>query len=393
MRFIMNRSIAIALLCACLILGSAVSVLAIKPINFGITATKTKVGYSWDKQQTWSTGLHSLAVLGDDVFAVWVNQGKELCVSVNWNNNGFFESKNTVMTGYEAGYGATIAAVNNSVSGNPEIHLAWYDNSSGTGKIYYSRSIDPPYSWQGPYEVQGTAPTGWGNSIAADNTGDVYIAFQGASDGVYVVSSHDDGTTWGTPLQINTLSAGNAAPSIATDANGTVHVAWLDNVSGTVYYSKSTNNGQTWSSEIAINGTTPGNFVSLATTQNGSGIYVTWTRSGPGTVCAYSNDGGTTWNANDPSNEPSVVNSSSGNADTSIAVSPATGEVNIAYTVGDQVYLARSISNGAAWEQNITIDDEYRGNWHAYPNVAVGVDNKARIMWNDDVMIAYTKEQ
>jgi hypothetical protein len=387
----MNRSTTVVLLCACLIFGSSAAVWAIKPITFGITAAKTKVGYSLDDQQPWSTGLHSLAVLGTDVYATWVNMGKELCVAVNRNNSGFFESRDIVMTGPTSGYGATIAAINNS-SNNHEIHLAWFDNSSGTGKIYYSRSVNPPSWWEGPYEVQGTVPAGWGNSIAADSAGNVYIAFQSPGGGVYVVSSDDGGTTWGTPLQINTSPAGNAAPSIATDANGTVHVGWFDNVSNKVYYAKKLNGVQSWSDEVAINGTTPGFFVSLATSQDGSSIYATWSRTGYGTICAYSNDGGTTWNADDPSSEPSVVDGTSTNSDTSIAVSPATGEVNIAYKIGGQVYLARSLSNGVYWEQNVTIDDEFSGKWGPYPNVAVGADNKAHIMWKDNVMIAYTKE-
>jgi hypothetical protein len=406
MNFVRNRTILKVLFCASLILGSAATVMAVKPITFGITATKTKVGSSWDKGMTWSAGQHSLAILGSDIYGTWVNQSKELFVSVSRGNSGYFESKNTVFSGVDSNVGATIAAAFNSKTNQPEIHLSWAGQSPGDN-IYYSRSsMHAPYNWV-EQVVQGTTPGNhWGASIAVDAanvdpvTGfyDVHIAYHTANGAIYVVTSPDGGTSWQSPVQINlnTPPLTNLVPSIAVDGIGDLHVAWLNRSTPphTIYYCKGSFNNITrnweWSENVTpinqdpVDGTLKsGNFVSLATSQNGQGVYVSWNSSGIGTMCAFSNDSGTNW-------DQSVVNSGGTDSDTSIAVSPSTSEVSVAYKVGQQMYLSRSFDQGQSWAQTVAIDD---ASYDDFPNLAVGMDKVAHIMWTDSDMIAYTREQ
>lgn len=98
-------------------------------------------------------------------------------------------------------------------------------------------------------------PTGqvfytWQETRGAD-TGDIFVAALGAAptSGRRAVRVDDTGTT----------TVEQAAPSLAVDAGGTLHIVWEDLRGGTrqLYYANSSNAGATWSANTHLTATLP----------------------------------------------------------------------------------------------------------------------------------------
>ena len=153
---------------------------------------------------------------------------------------------------------------------------------------------------------------GWGEPGVGPN-GIVHYAYAGAGTGgdpgdIFYVRSADNGKTWSTPIKLNTDADGALKtqwmPSLSSDLNGKVTVAWYDRRAATTACNvvtdpgcnyervgiQSADNGVTWGSEITISSaiinepaqTDPGVQACYAgdydynTALNGN-AYVTWT--------------------------------------------------------------------------------------------------------------------
>lgn len=184
-------------------------------------------------------------------------------------------------------------------------HVAWADSS---GKIWANSTTTSGVSWLGAKRLDNDAtPTSSKPRLALEPGGSrVYVVWQrasGAASLVYVNSSTNNGSTWGTAARVDHASAGAkaAVPDIAVTA-GAVHVAWQDDRTGAthVWATRSTNFGSTWNSpdQRLDPGNTSGSSTVPRVAATGADAGVVWLDTRRGGVEPYANrshDTGATW--------------------------------------------------------------------------------------------------
>lgn len=111
-----------------------------------------------------------------------------------------------------------------------------YVRSDGSNnRVYYGRSIDNGATWSAT--VLSAAGVNAGHpTITTDANGTLYVAYERAGGIVYRLY---EGTSWST---VATLAASGTAPSLTCDADDAIHAVW--NTSGLIQYSMY--NGSAW---------------------------------------------------------------------------------------------------------------------------------------------------
>jgi len=154
------------------------------------------------------------------------------------------------------------------VNGNPAI--AYYDNS--VGDLIYVRALDATgTSWGTPVVVDtgGGALAGQYLSLAVVN-GRPAISYQygGGNDLYYVRALDADGASWGTPVAVDTGGANTVGQytSLAV-IGGNPAIAYYDVTAADLKFVRATNaDGTAWGSPVIVDGTTTsvGQYTSLA---------------------------------------------------------------------------------------------------------------------------------
>jgi hypothetical protein len=159
--------------------------------------------------------------------------------------------------------------------------LVWSSNGQGTGgdyDIFVVRSFDGGATWSAPISVNPTDNPVYDDqepAIATDGNGNWIVVWEsdnqdggkGADPDILASRSSDQGTSWTTPVAVNTdattdssLFAQDRTPDIATDGRGNWVVVWLefsDDASPTgtdedIVWSRSTNLGASWSAPQGV---------------------------------------------------------------------------------------------------------------------------------------------
>jgi fibronectin type 3 domain-containing protein len=200
-----------------------------------------------------------------------------------------------------------------SIAAAPDgtIWLAWAQNVGGWSNITVADSPTGGSSWEGFTNISEPAGQFYPNllpNLAIDPAGRIYVAYSHqASDAYYYinVSSTDDGSAW-TTQQVSTAQTYAYYASLATGANGNVHVAWWDNRFGlsggyTIWYSQSDDGGATWEPEVLLSTGANSGIVQLAAPRVnllGDNLFVTYQSVANGLSgigYAISPDDGSTW--------------------------------------------------------------------------------------------------
>lgn len=184
---------------------------------------------------------------------------------------------------------------------NNILAIAWSDNDGNT----WSPILDPG-GFGDP--VLGSIVGTYGNST-------VYLTFWDIStDNIMFIASTNRGTTWSTPVRVNSQSGsaqpvGNwqiPDPAMNVDpVTGEIYIAWPDVRNGNqdIYFANSTDGGQTWGTNHKINddtGTSSQWMIDLAIDATGK-VHAAWEdgRTGAWNIFyANSTDGGLTWTSN-----------------------------------------------------------------------------------------------
>jgi hypothetical protein len=217
------------------------------------------------------------------------------------------------------------------------IYIAWADGRNGNMDIYFTNSTDGGNTFSANKKVNddaGTATQGT-PSIAVDNADIIYVAWTENRNGnydIYFTNSTDGGITFSANKKVNddAGTTGQYSPSIAAYNTGNVYVAWLDNRDGNedIYFANSTNAGNTFSANKKINDD-PGSadqYHPSLSADNAGNVHVVWTDERNGNLDIYyanSTDGGNTFSTNKKVNDdagtadqrfPSVATDDEGNA-------------------------------------------------------------------------------
>ena len=217
--------------------------------------------------------------------------------------------------------------------------------------------------------------------------------------------SHDGGDTWSGDQMLSTQQFGGYEPDIASEAGGSLWVAWhssrlmvLDGVwtwNADIFYRTSDNNGQTWSDVTRLTTHTGDDqSPSIAQTTGGRMVAV-WHSNRSGNQDLWyktSDNGGDSWSAAMP-----LTQDASNDIDPDI-VSLEDGELWVTWNRNARVYYVTGDGGGASWsgETQLTGCCNYRPSlaqttegrvwvaWHS------GRDDNAAHLWNEEVLYMTT---
>ncbi len=263
-----------------------------------------------------------------------------------WQYNAGYSADSYLHFNRSSDYGVTWQGVDQRIANIPQgagylypqmtcdqqghVYVAWkdYRENNGTIKVFFNYSSDFGSSWQGQDIKVSTSDTGKvGDNLILknDNRGHVYLAWGDSrltgGNNIFYNYSSNYGATWQSAdvrIDNNPNYAGVLVPTMTTDQNGHVYVAWSDSRSGVfqAYLNYSSDYGATWKGEKRIDNNPLGIFtdpIKLASDNKGH-VYATWTTgladfSNTGkTFFNYSSDYGLTWQGIDKQIDSSPSN-------------------------------------------------------------------------------------
>jgi|GEM_PF-6324374 len=166
------------------------------------------------------------------------------------------------------------------------VHVVYYDKRHGDFEIYYRRSTNNGATWDEQEKRLTDAP---GIShfltscIRSDRAGGLHVVWDDARDGNYEIYhkySPDGGDNWSNDNRITDHVGNSHSSSLCVDLAGTVHVTWSDDRDGNeeIYYSRSSDRGQTWIAEIPLSENPTESLVygHSICADNNNGVHVVW---------------------------------------------------------------------------------------------------------------------
>lgn len=144
-----------------------------------------------------------------------------------------------------------------ALDSNEAVNIVWGDTKDGGGKVVFVRSTDQGATFTDPVDVSRTSRIAFDPEIAINPSNAVNVAWQEGSFGANVIKfsrSTDGGQTFSEPRQVSTGTGNATEAAIATDGQGRISVAWVDESPGhaEAFYARSTDNGETFSEPIDV---------------------------------------------------------------------------------------------------------------------------------------------
>ncbi len=305
---------------------------------------------------TWSTDRRVNPSQNDDSFnlqlattpsgtvAVWeaiynTLRGRHIWSSVSRDRGVSWSAVTQVDTAPAAAVASTPDV---AVGAGSRVYVVWRDSRSGSPDIYVRASTDGGATWAGRDLRLDTDAAGSHASeepsVAADDAGNVYVAWQdvrtGTSYDIYSNRSTDHGATWLTAdVRVDTemFMQDSIHPTVLALPSRNVAVVWEDRRWGlpTPYSNRSTDAGATWMrSDVPAVGGRPGQFrvYDLVAASTGSTVFAVWAddRSGALDIWGnYSLDGGATFQPADVRFDASPAGSSASSTPAAYATTEA----------------------------------------------------------------------
>jgi hypothetical protein len=369
---------------------------------------------------TQSSGQHSAAVLGDQVFIGWSDNhartsGEYDVYLARSSNRG-----QTFIGPIKVNQGDPILLASCSNPSDPtpcqvslaidqggNAYIVWQDFRNAKLNIFFAKC--PSTIWSNlssgascnlnkqidPIAADASQlPT-----IAVDSTGDrIYIAWEDdQSADVHLTMSQDGGLTFSSLVNVNdpsptTPPPARRLPSLAIGPGGDINVAWMDErilpPAGDIFFARSTDGGNSFLN-IKVNDDNGGNVVqsapSLAVDASGK-IYIAWEDTRNGNRDIYfgrSIDGGLSFLPNVQLSQDTGLELQH---QPTLTLDPY-GNVFVAWQ-GDQdaglsnIYFSKSMDGGNSFGPNIPISDTSLGQKN-FPTLATDLAGRAYLFWTD----------
>jgi len=239
-------------------------------------------------------------------------------------------------------------------SSRDTVHLVWAEGRSGRPKIFYKRSTDGGITWEPDTTLTNDSAAVYPPVLAASGKL-VHVAWMDQRDGrltqIYYKGSSDGGSTWGPDmrLSVDTVIAWN--PCLA--ASGTeVHLVWhhtigrdTTRVHPDIFYRRSTDGGRTWEAVVKLT-TDTAYSVSPSATVSGTNVHVAWLDNRTGSWRIYykrSTDRGITWG-------PDAALASAGDYTNLPSLAAYGSNIYIIWNRTYQLFYLRSTNDGESWE-------------------------------------------
>jgi hypothetical protein len=172
-----------------------------------------------------------------------------------------------------------------AASGN-NVYVTWEDdNPPGNFDIFFAASNNSGTSFGTPINLSNSTGDSQNPQIAAIGN-NVYVTWvdvtPAGNNDIFFAASNNNGLSFGTPINISNNTGFSFNPQIAAIGNN-VYVTWTDFTPGNqdIFFAASTNNGTSFGTPINISNNTEGS-------QNpqiaaiGNNVYVTWEDNTPG---------------------------------------------------------------------------------------------------------------
>ncbi len=198
-----------------------------------------------------------ISSVADNVHIIWAdntNGNKQVYFkSSNDNGSTFEEAMKLSNNNSSSAFNQDIATYGNN------IYAVWLEKAiSGPYRVMLSVSENSGNSFREPVSLSENATAQSYPKISAFN-GNVYVAWNvedlsntdtGINEGVFFVSSFDNGLTFGNVSKLNTEENGFGKPQVAAGYNNTVYIIWggsTDNQVSSIYLVRSDDNGRNFS--------------------------------------------------------------------------------------------------------------------------------------------------
>ena len=218
----------------------------------------------------------------------------------------------------------------------------------------------------------------------ATSGNNVYVTWAGNTPGnfdIFFAASNNNGTSFGTPINLSNNTGVSNTPQIATLGNN-VYVTWSDDTPGNrdIFFAVSNNNGVSFGTPINLS-----NNIGLSVFQqlavSGNNVYVTWQDFTPGNLdifFAVSNNNGTSFGT--PIN---LSNNAGDSRDAQIAASGKNVYVTWSDTTpgNNDIFFAASNNNGTSFGTSINISNNAGFSFNAKITTS---DSNVYVTWTDD---------
>lgn len=302
-----------------------------------------------------------------------------------------------------------------SVSGDGSIHVVWTDwRNDADGKrlsgggidgvdnpdIYYSNSTDGGRTFSRNQRVNDDNGTAYqylsasGRRIDVDESNIVHVVWVDQRNGmnsVYYTRSTDGGISFEANRKVPSTAETTLAPSVSTDVNGYVYVAWEDDRNITtrpdIYLANSTNYGLSFNEDVKVNADIGGAFQSQPTVSSDQGVVgIAWEDDRLGGRDIYfsaSADYGATFSPNKIVNDDSSGRSQSA---PSVWVSE-TGYTAILWmdrrNTDYDIYFANTSNQGLTFSQNQRMNDDIGSEYQYLPSICMDRHGYVYSAWQD----------
>jgi hypothetical protein len=152
-----------------------------------------------------------------------------------------------------------------ALDSNEAVNIVWGDSKDGGGKVVFVRSTDQGATFTDPVDVSRSTGLAFDPEIAIDPSDAINVAWQDGVLGANVIKfsrSTDGGQSFSEPEQVSTGTGNATEAAIATDGQGRISVAWVDESPGhaEAFYARSADNGETFSEPIDVSNFKDGNI-------------------------------------------------------------------------------------------------------------------------------------
>jgi hypothetical protein len=154
--------------------------------------------------------------------------------------NTVFSPPQNVSNSPGASFGQQIAVDH---SGN--VYVVWLDNSPGYPAVFFAVSSDAGITFSTPLNVSNDPNGATSLQMTLDVTGNIDVVWGSPSGNSFsglFSRSIDGGATFSAPATI-----ANGIPTMGLDSSGNIYVGWVDPVSLNVFFSRSVDGGATFS--------------------------------------------------------------------------------------------------------------------------------------------------
>jgi Collagen triple helix repeat (20 copies) len=202
------------------------------------------------------------------------------------NNEIFFRASQ--------GLGIINVSNNTGFSVNPQIavsgsnvYVIWEDTIPDNADIFFAVSNNNGISFGTPINISNNVGNSVVPQIAVSGNNNVYVTWHddtpaGDRD-IFFAATHNNGTSFGTPINISNNTGVSSFPQIAAIGNN-VYVTWHDDTPGgnfDIFFAVSNNNGTSFGTPINLSNNTGFSF-NQEIAAIGNNVYVTWQDNTPG---------------------------------------------------------------------------------------------------------------